>query len=190
MMWAMTSLWHLTTFSLTDHPTHPPTHPYLQQISLWLDLASWKTPKFWQTFLCSLPLPCKPQFPGFLHESFSANRWSYVYIPLCLWHSLDTCMTHTLVLSPATSPRVFVLCTNLVPVGQMCTFSAEVHLLVVTTSQREVITQIPGSPLYSYIWHLRIHSGEKLMHSGEKLKYTVEKVNTQWGKGKIHSDER
>ena len=34
-------------------------------------------------------------------------------------------MTQTLVLSPVTSPHVFVLYTNLVPVGQLSTFSAE-----------------------------------------------------------------
>ena len=84
-------------------------------------------------------------------------------------------MTHTLVLSPATSPRVFVLCTNLVPVGHLNTFSAEDPFIGGDNLTERGDHSDPWPPTVQL--HLTFENTQWA------------KVNAQWRKVKIHSGE-
>ena len=136
-MWAVASLWHLTTFSLTN----PPTHTFNRLVWDWT-LPAGKLPNSDKPSYAPCPYPANHNFLGFYtNQSLQTGVLMFTFIPLCgihwtlAWHThtdvessdisscvciighlfywiivlLDTCMTQTLVLSPATSPRVFVL---------------------------------------------------------------------------------
>lgn len=156
-----------------DWPPHPPTHPYLQQISLGLGLASWNTPFLW-SFPC--PYPDKPTF---------LRSWIILCKPvsLCLhssllWYSLDTCMTQTLVLNR----HVLVWCPNQEPacVGQRSTFSAEDPFIggdKLTERGDHSDPRQPIAQLHSVLhltfentqWRKKFTLWRRLIHSGGKV---------------------